>query len=170
MFSPKAAFEAFSQNINKTQFHFRYRQLYNLHAQIKKELSSGAQPGALGLQPIQFPPKKFLSGRVLTGIQLEERRQGLERWLQLVSQPGTPTAACHALQGFMLAAQLETWAGGDGDSVDLDVFLMNDQKYTVRGRPSLQTEDVLEVRGHYSYLVNFAYHRVYQFNLAGSLL
>ena len=36
-------------------------------------------------------------------------------------------------------------AGGD-DVVDLDVFLMNDQKFTVRGRPSLQTEDVLEVR------------------------
>ena len=127
--------------------------MHHLHAQIKKELS--AQPGlSLGLQPVQFPPKKFLSGRVLSGIQLEERRQGLERWLQLVSQPGTPTASSHALQGFMLAAQRETWAppslsqsgGEDDDVVDLDVFLMNDQKFTVRGRPSLQTEDVLEVK------------------------
>ena len=70
-----------------------------------------------------------------------------------VAQPGTPTATSLALQGFMLAAQQETWDPpldggtiGHDDEVDLKVFLMNDQQYNIRGRPTLQTEDILEVR------------------------
>ena len=70
-----------------------------------------------------------------------------------VAQPGTPTATSLALQGFMLAAQQETWDPpldggtiGHDDEIDLKVFLMNDQQYNIRGRPTLQTEDILEVR------------------------
>ena len=77
-----------------------------------------------------------------------------------VAQPGTPTATSLALQGFMLAAQQETWDPpldggtiGHDDEVDLKVFLMNDQQYNIRGRPTLQTEDILEVQA--SFLVFF---------------
>ena len=38
-------------------------------------------------------------------------------------------------------------AGAAADSaVSVDVFLMNDQKVTVRGKSILQTDEVLEVR------------------------
>ena len=46
--------------------------------------------------------------------------------------------------GFLLAAQQET-ASEKSEEVDLDVFLMNDSKTTVRGLTILQTEEVLEV-------------------------
>ena len=47
--------------------------------------------------------------------------------------------------GFLLAAQQET-ASEKSEEVDLDVFLMNDSKTTVRGLTILQTEEVLEVK------------------------
>ena len=60
----------------------------------------------------------------------------------------------------MLAAQQETWDPpldggtiGHDDEVDLKVFLMNDQQYNIRGRPTLQTEDILEVTHPIRYLV-----------------
>ena len=46
--------------------------------------------------------------------------------------------------GFLLAAQQET-ASEKSEEVDLDVFLMNDSKTTVRGLTILQTKEVLEV-------------------------
>ena len=56
--------------------------------------------------------------------------------------------------GFLLAAQMETRAAmaaaADKNAaesvVGVDVFLMNDQKVTVRGKSILQTDEVLEVR------------------------
>ena len=55
--------------------------------------------------------------------------------------------------GFLLAAQQETRAGdssssgrADNSDVSVDVYLMNEQKITVRGPNILQTEEVLLVR------------------------
>ena len=62
--------------------------------------------------------------------------------------------------GFLLAAQMETRAAmaaaaaaadktGSATAesvVGVDVFLMNDQKVTVRGKSILQTDEVLEVQ------------------------
>jgi len=144
--APYVTFEVHLNGIHHCSV--RYRQLHHLHAQLKKEVPSCTAP---------FPPKKFhglIRGSVLSGAQLNERRLGLERWLQTVAQPGTPTATSLALQGFMLAAQQETWDPpldggtiGHDDEVDLKVFLMNDQQYNIRGRPTLQTEDILEALG-----------------------
>jgi len=127
----------------------RYRQLHNLHQQLKRELAS-ISGGNCGGLPV-FPPKKLM---VLSSIQLEERKMALEKYLQLVSQDPRLSGGL-AFNGFLLAAQQESWAdseastgsGGGGQMVDLDVYLMNDQKYTVRGRCSLQTDDVLEILG-----------------------
>ena len=92
-----------------------------------------------------------------------------------VAQPGTPTGTSLALQGFMLAAQQETWDPpldggtiGHDDEVDLKVFLMNDQQYNIRGRPTLQTEDILEVRHPLCIFQLIHYHlcfHVFEFNL-----
>ena len=74
--------------------------------------------------------------------QLEERRLKLEKYLQLLSQD--PRVSNSILfNGFLLAAQQET-ASEKTEEVDLDVFLMNDSKFTIRGLTTLQTEEVLE--------------------------
>lgn len=49
----------------------RYKQLHNLHEQLKKEFGSDRLPS--------FPPKKLLP---LTEAQLEERRVALEKYVQ----------------------------------------------------------------------------------------
>ena len=76
--------------------------------------------------------------------QLEDRRIGLEKYLQLLSQDPR-VANGITFNGFLLAAQQET-ASEKSDEVDLDVYLMNDSKISIRGLTVLQTEEVLEVR------------------------
>lgn len=76
--------------------------------------------------------------------QLEERRLGLEKYLQLLSQDPR-VANGIVFNGFLLAAQQET-AAEKAEEVDLDVFLMNDSKITISGLTVLQTEEVLEVK------------------------
>jgi sorting nexin-17 len=49
----------------------RYRQLHNLHEQLKKEYGANNLP--------VFPPKKLLP---LSSSQLEERRAMLEKYIQ----------------------------------------------------------------------------------------
>lgn len=49
----------------------RYKQLHNLHEQLKAEFGSDRLPS--------FPPKKLLP---LTEAQLEERRASLEKYIQ----------------------------------------------------------------------------------------
>ena len=116
----------------------RYRQLHNLHQQLKRELPNGL--------PV-FPPKKLM---MLTATQLEERKTALEKYLQLISQDPKLSGSL-AFNGFLLASQLETWADHEsGTLVDLHVYLMNDQKFTIRGRPTLQTDDILEVSDLFS--------------------
>ena len=81
---------------------------------------------------------------ILSQAQVEERRFGLERYLQLVSQDPRLSQGL-AFNGFLLASQQETHADPERtNEVDLDVFLMNDQKITVRGWTVLQTQDVIE--------------------------
>jgi len=107
----------------------RYRQLHTLHEKLKREF-----------HPLPcFPPKKLMS---LSLAQLEERRLNLEKYLQLLSQDPRVSNGI-VFNGFLLAAQQET-ASEKSEEVDLDVFLMNDSKTTVRGLTILQTEEVLE--------------------------
>ena len=81
---------------------------------------------------------------ILTQTQVEERRHGLERYLQLVSQDPRLSQGL-SFNGFLLASQQETHADRERtNEVDLEVFLMNDQKVTVRGWTVLQTQDVIE--------------------------
>lgn len=114
----------------------RFRQLHALHDQLRRELPPSALP--------PFPPKKLLP---LTTPQVEERRAQLERYLQRLSQD---PRVCNGVtfNGFLLAAQMETRAevaaAADDAVVGIDVFLMNDQKVTVRGKTILQTDEVLE--------------------------
>jgi len=113
----------------------RYRQLHSLHQQLKKEL----QPATLHIPT--FPPKKML---ILSQVQVEERRYGLERYLQLISQ-NTRLSQTLAFNGFLLASQQETHADPERTKeVELNVYLMNDQKITIRGWTVLQTQDVIE--------------------------
>lgn len=74
--------------------------------------------------------------------QLEDRRIALEKYLQLLSQDPRISNGL-VFNGFLLAAQQET-ASERAEEVDLDVFLMNDSKITIRGLTILQTGDVLE--------------------------
>jgi len=107
----------------------RYRQLHTLHEKLKREF-----------HPLpSFPPKKLMA---LSLAQLEERRLNLEKYLQLLSQDPRVSNGI-VFNGFLLAAQQET-ASEKSEEVDLDVFLMNDSKTTVRGLTILQTEEVLE--------------------------
>ena len=78
----------------------------------------------------------------LTLAQLEERRLGLEKYLQLLSQDPRVSNGM-IFNGFLLAAQQET-SSEKAEEVDLDVYLMNDSKVTIRGLTILQTEEVLE--------------------------
>ena len=133
----------------------RFRQLHALHEQLRRELpfpaaSLSLSPAASGSRPAAlppFPPKKLLP---LTVPQLEERRATLEKYLQRLSQDARVSNGV-TFNGFLLAAQMETRAAMDksGGSaaesvVGVDVFLMNDQKVTVRGKSVLQTDEVLE--------------------------
>lgn len=70
-------FTVYNIHINGA-FHssLRYRQLFRLHEQLKKDLSEFTQ-----LPP--FPPKKIFS---LSSQEKEERRVQLERYIQRISQ------------------------------------------------------------------------------------
>uniref|UniRef100_A0A0L8I288 PX domain-containing protein n=1 Tax=Octopus bimaculoides TaxID=37653 RepID=A0A0L8I288_OCTBM len=126
-------YTAFNIHINGA-FHctVRYRQLHHLHEQLKKQF------GASTLPP--FPPKRLLS---LSQAQLDERRISLERYIQMVSQV-PEIASCSIFNSFLLNAQQESMQQIE-ESVNLEVYLMNDHKLTVNITSTDQTEDVLEV-------------------------
>ncbi len=109
----------------------RYRQLHLLHDKLRREFHPSILP--------QFPPKKLMP---LSLTQLEDRRLSLEKYLQLLSQDPRISNSI-VFNGFLLAAQQET-ASEKSEEVDLDVFLMNDSKITIRGLTILQTDEVLE--------------------------
>lgn len=108
----------------------RYKQLHNLHEQLKKVHDNLPS----------FPPKKLLP---LSHSQVDDRRQNLEKYIQLVSQDSRITAD-EIFNGFLLNAQQESENERQED-VSLSVHLMNGQKVTVQILSTLQTDDVLEV-------------------------
>ena len=109
----------------------RYRQLHNLHLQLRREFSAPSLAA--------FPPKKLFN---LTDGQVEERRLLLEKYLQLVSQDPRISNS-QTFNAFLSAAQQET-RREISENVNLDVFLMNEHKITVTILTVEQTDSVLE--------------------------
>lgn len=127
-----SSYVAYNIHVNGT-FHctVRYKQLHNLHDQLKKELGAAALP--------PFPPKKLLP---LTPTQTEERRGFLEKYIQLASQDARVSTG-EVFTGFLLSAQQET-QGTPSREVDLEVFLMNWQKVLVRVLSTDPTDVVMD--------------------------
>ncbi|XP_067008355.2 sorting nexin-17 [Anabrus simplex] len=109
----------------------RYRQLHNLHEQLKKEY------GANNLPP--FPPKKLLP---LSSNQLEERRAMLEKYIQTVGQD-PQLVNTDLFNGFLLSAQQET-SCEKSQEVTLDVFLMNGYRISLKVLTTERSDQVLE--------------------------
>jgi len=126
------AFTSFNIHINGV-FHCtaRFSLLHGFHEQLKKEFGSNLLP--------PFPPKKLLP---VSGIKLDERRQMLERYVQIISQEPA-IANSDVFNGFLLQAQQETQKE-QAENVVLDVFLMNGHKITINIVSTDQTEEVLE--------------------------
>ncbi|KAK2582721.1 hypothetical protein KPH14_004991 [Odynerus spinipes] len=95
----------------------RYKQLLNLHEQLVKDAD---------IQLPIFPPKKFFP---LTVNQQEERRLGLEKYIQTIGQNPIINTS-ELLNGFLLNAQQET-VNGPFDNENLDVYLSNESKVTI---------------------------------------
>lgn len=96
----------------------RYKQLLNLHEQLVKEMDITL--------PI-FPPKKFFP---LTANQQEDRRLGLEKYIQTIGQNAIINN-CELLNGFLLNAQQESY-GNLSDNEDYEIYLMNGHKITLK--------------------------------------
>ncbi|XP_069743301.1 sorting nexin-17 isoform X2 [Narcine bancroftii] len=109
----------------------RYRQLYGLHEQLRKEYGSNVLP--------HFPPKKIFS---LTTAEVEQRREQLEKYIQNVRQDSL-LGSSETFNSFLRKAQQETQQIPTQE-VNLDVFLSNGQKVKVNIFSSDQTDDVLE--------------------------
>ncbi|XP_068916093.1 sorting nexin-17 isoform X2 [Tenebrio molitor] len=92
----------------------RYKQLHNLHEQLRKEFGNDNLP--------PFPPKKLLP---LTGGQLEERRALLEKYIQTVGQD-SKLVSSELLVGFLLSAQEETTCEKSYWDCNYDQELMTD--------------------------------------------
>lgn len=150
-------FQGYNIHVNGI-FHctVRYKQLYSLYEQIKKEF------GSIAAQLPTFPAKKILP---LSGTQLEERRQFLEKYIQaglyfdwtvqrsalkceffffIVGQDRV-LSNCELFNGFLLTAQQET--RGPVENVVLEVFLMNGHKISLNVNSNERSDHILEV-GH----------------------
>ncbi|GFG30468.1 hypothetical protein Cfor_09310 [Coptotermes formosanus] len=113
----------------------RYRQLHNLHEQLKKEYGANNLP--------VFPPKKLLP---LSSSQLEERRAMLEKYIQSVGQD-PQLVNTDLFNGFLLSAQQET-SCEKCQEVPLDVFLMNGYKISLSIMTTERSDQVLEKACH----------------------
>ncbi|XP_054266725.1 sorting nexin-17-like isoform X2 [Macrosteles quadrilineatus] len=124
----------------------RYRQLHNLHEQLKRIHDPPNVP--------VFPPKKFLP---LSSHQLEERRCHLEKYIQIVGQ--TPHLAnTDVFTGFLLSAQLES-SGEKNKEISLEVFLMNNLKLTVTCNVNESSSQILEkICGKLSLPITYMYY------------
>lgn len=109
----------------------RYRQLHNLHEQLKKEYGAKNYP--------VFPPKRLLP---LSSSQLEERRGMLEKYIQSVGQD-PQLVTTDLFNGFLLSAQQET-SCEKCQEVPLDVFLMNGYKVLLSVMTTERSDQVLE--------------------------
>lgn len=108
----------------------RYKQLHNLHEQLKKEFGSDNLPS--------FPPKKILP---LTTGQIDERRSLLEKYIQIIGQDAKILSS-DLIIGFLLSAQQETSCEKNVE-VSLDVYTMNNYKISVRVLVFDRTDQVL---------------------------
>lgn len=109
----------------------RYKQLYNLHVQLSKDLDISL--------PI-FPPKKFFP---LTPNQQEERRLALEKYIQSIGQ-NIAINSSEILNGFLLNAQQET-IGGLSETETLIIFLMNGSKISLNVSTREHSGEILKV-------------------------
>lgn len=109
----------------------RYKQLLNLHEQLVKDVDMSLPT---------FPPKKFFP---LTINQQEERRLGLEKYIQTIGQNPIINSS-ELLNGFLLNAQQET-VNGPFDNETLDVFLSNEYKVTINVSTRENSGQVLKV-------------------------
>ncbi|XP_052762786.1 sorting nexin-17-like isoform X2 [Mya arenaria] len=127
-----STYTSFNIHINGV-FHCtaRFSLLHSFHEQLKKEFGVNSLP--------PFPPKKLFQ---VTGPKLEERRQMLERYIQIVSQE-VVIANSDIFNQFLLTAQQETQKE-EPENVSLDIYLMNDHKISISIISTDQTEDVLE--------------------------
>ncbi|XP_025833735.1 sorting nexin-17 isoform X2 [Agrilus planipennis] len=108
----------------------RYRQLHNLHEQLKKEFSSELVPS--------FPPKKLLP---LSGGQVEERRLLLEKYIQTLGQD-PKLISSEIFVGFLLSAQQET-ACEKKQERTLDIYLLNNYHIPLKVLSTDRTRQVL---------------------------
>ncbi|XP_063218713.1 sorting nexin-17-like [Bacillus rossius redtenbacheri] len=109
----------------------RYRQLHNLHEQLKKEYGGDNLP--------LFPPKKLFP---LSASQLEARRILLEKYIQSVCQD-PQLANSDVFNGFLLSAQQETSCEVN-ENVPLNVYLMNGTIVSVHVSTTEKSDEVLE--------------------------
>lgn len=126
-----STFMAYNMHINGV-FHctVRYRQLLNLHSQLRKQFGQDDLPS--------FPPKKLLP---LTSNQLEERRMQLEKYIQLLGQD-SKLVSSEVLVGFLLSAQQET-SCEKKQEMKLDIYTMNNYLISIRILSTDRTEQVL---------------------------
>jgi sorting nexin-17 len=108
----------------------RYKQLHNLHEQLRKEFGNDNLP--------PFPPKKLLP---LTGGQLEERRALLEKYIQTVGQD-SKLVSSELLVGFLLSAQEETTCE-KRQEINLEVYTSNNYQIPITVSTFDRTEQVL---------------------------
>ncbi|XP_031563223.1 sorting nexin-17-like [Actinia tenebrosa] len=127
-----SSYLAYNLHINGS-FHaaVRFSDLYHFNEQLKKNFG--------GKITATFPPRKILS---LTAVQVEERREQLEKYLQDVCQD-TDVAYSSMFSGFLRNCQKEH-SDALAETVDLDVFLMNGNKIPLKIVSTDSTEDVLE--------------------------
>lgn len=138
----------------------RYKQLYNLHVQLSKDLNMSL--------PI-FPPKKFFP---LTATQQEERRLALEKYIQSIGQ-NIAINNSEILNGFLLSAQQET-ADGLSEQETLDIFLTNGSKISLNVSPGEHSGEVLKrvykhIKLAEKYHFHFALFVIMQDELPGSI-
>ncbi|KAK7863146.1 hypothetical protein R5R35_012761 [Gryllus longicercus] len=127
----------------------RYKQLHNLHEQLKKEFGANNLP--------VFPPKKLLP---LSSSQLEERRAHLEKYIQSIGQ-NPQLVSSDLFNGFLLSAQQETCCETNQE-VPLEVFLMNGFQISLKVLTTERSDQVLE---KVCQQINLASEYVYYFSL-----
>lgn len=111
----------------------RYRHLAEFHEKLKGEFGDHV-PSKL------FPGKKLFG---LTPDQLEERRNLLENYIQIISQDGAIFSS-GIFKNFLLASQKAT-RKAKIEEVDLDIYLMNGNKFAINVLSTDETEEVLEI-------------------------
>ncbi|EDO37172.1 predicted protein [Nematostella vectensis] len=109
----------------------RFSDLYQFNEQLKKEYGNRITA--------RFPPRKILS---LTAVQVEERRDQLEKYLQGICQD-PDVANSSTFTDFLRNCQKETLQALS-ETVTLDVYLMNGSKVSLKVLSTDSTDDVLE--------------------------